>query len=224
MPIPLTRYGLREIVIATGVFGGLTAIGLLTFWPAAILPLAAWAYTIWFFRDPQRQPEKGEGFLAPADGKIVDVSLVGPEGLIGRPGLRISIFMSLLDVHVNRSPCDGMVVSVEHHEGGYVDARQPAASEKNESTDILLGHTREGETYPVGLRQIAGLVARRIVTDLRVGQPVRAGQRVGMVKFGSRVEVILPMELVGHLDARIGKTVRAGRNVLVRLPRNEEQP
>lgn len=221
MRIPLTRYGLREILIATCAFGVLTAAGVMTFWPAAILPAAAWAYVVLFFRDPQRRPAEADSFLSPADGKVVEISPVGPESEVGAAGTRIGIFMGLLDVHVNRSPCAGSVAEVTRHAGGYVDARRPDASTTNESATILLAHGRAGRQFTVAVRQIAGLVARRIVTDLTVGQELTPGQRIGMVKFGSRVELILPAGLVGEVAVRLGQTVRAGHSALVRPPRRE---
>jgi phosphatidylserine decarboxylase len=220
MRIPLTQYGRRELLLATVVFGALTATGAWLFWPAALLPAAAWALVVMFFRDPPRQAE-GDGFLAPADGKVVDVTPVGADGRLRTEGTRIGIFMSLLDCHVNRSPCAAAVAAIEHHDGGYLDARRPEASQANESATILLTHTRGGRQFQVVVRQIAGLVARRIVTDLRVGQQLAAGQRIGMIKFGSRVEVLLPAGLIGRIGVQVGQTVRAGRTVLVHPPGQE---
>ena len=222
MRIPFTRYGLREMLIASAVFGVLAAAGALTFWPAAILPAAAWVYVVTFFRDPDRRAEDADGLLSPADGKVVDVSPVGVESPLGEAGRRIGIFMSLFDVHVNRSPCAASVVRIDHHDGGYVDARRPEASEGNESATVLLAHHRAGRTFHVVVRQIAGQIARRIVTDLSVGQQVARGQRIGMVKFGSRVELLVPEALVGEVTAQVGRKVRAGRSVLVRPPRQEK--
>ncbi len=224
MRIPLTRYGLREMLTATAVLGALAGVGAVLFWPAAILPAALWVYVVLFFRDPQRHPEDPQAFCAPADGKVVDVTPVGSEGPLGREGVRIGIFMNLLDVHVNRSPCAGEVTKIEHHGGGHVDARRPAAAERNEAATILLAVRRGGESFPVAVRQVAGLIARRIVTDLRVGQRLSAADRIGMVKFGSRVELMVPIEQVGRLAVRAGQTVRAGRTALVHPPQRQERP
>lgn len=215
MRIPLTRYGRREIILATAVLGALTAVGALLFWPAALLPAAVWLYVLTFFRDPQRRPEADDGLLAPADGKVVDITSVGPDGPVGRPGVRIGIFMSIFDCHVNRSPCEAEVVHIEHRAGGFLDARRPEAAERNESATIALAHERGGQRYTVMVRQVAGLIARRIVTDLHEGQRIGRGQRIGMVKFGSRVELIVPTELVGRVCVKVGQSVRAGRTVLV---------
>jgi len=224
MRIPLTHYGQRELVLGTLILGVLTAVGVVLFWPAAALPAGLWVYLLVFFRDPRRQPEDEEGFLAPADGKVVDISPVGPDGPLGRDGLRIGIFMSLLDVHVNRSPCAGEVAKLEHHGGGFVDARRPEAAERNESTTIVLSCRRGEAAFPVAVRQIAGMIARRIVTDLRVGQQLAPAQRIGMVKFGSRVELIVPTEQAGRVAVATGSIVRAGQTTLVYPPPQQEQP
>ncbi len=224
MRIPLTRYGLREILFATVVFGVLTAVGGMLFLPSALLPAAVWAYVLLFFRDPERRPAETCSFLAPADGKVVEISPAGAEDEVGESGVRIGIFMSLLDVHVNRSPCAASVARIAHHAGGYADARRPVASQNNESATIWLTHSRGGSSHTLAVRQIAGLIARRIVTDVRVGQQLAPGERIGMVKFGSRVELILPRELAGAVAVRLGQHVQAGRSVLVRLSQPEIAP
>ncbi|KKK58341.1 hypothetical protein LCGC14_3045420, partial [marine sediment metagenome] len=185
MRIPLAQYGVREIVLATVVLGALTAVGARLFWPSAILPAALWLFVLAFFRDPQRRGESADGFLSPADGKVVAVAPIAPDGPLEAPGTRISVFMDVLSVHVNRSPCPGRVESIRHHDGGFVDARRPEASQHNESATTILIVERGGRSFRVGIRQVAGLIARRIVTDLRVGQDVQRGGRIGMIKFGS---------------------------------------
>jgi len=222
MRIPLTQYGRREIAIASVVCGAAVVLAVGVFPPGAAVPLAVWLCVLMFFRDPPRRPQQ-EAFLSPADGKVVEVAPLSEHELVGE-GVRIGVFMSLLDVHVNRSPCAGEVARIDHHDGGYVDARRPEASERNESATIVLNHARWGQTFPVVVRQVAGLVARRIVTDLSIGQRLAPGQRIGMVKFGSRVELMLPDELVGEVLVRVGQKVRAGRTVLVRPPLQEPSP
>jgi len=224
MRIPLTKYGRRELVGATVVLGVLTAAGVLTFWPAALLPGALWLYVVAFFRDPDRTPEAGGGFLSPADGTVADVTPVGPEGPLGVESVRIGVFMSIFNVHVNRSPCAGRVTKVAHHDGGFVDARRPEASDRNESATVWLDGEVDGRAVPVVVRQIAGLIARRIVTDVEPGRELRRGERIGMVKFGSRVELIVPAEWAGRVAVEPGQRVRAGRTVLVGGPVEETPP
>ena len=222
MRIPLTHYGRREMVLATAVFGALTVCGALLFWPAALIPAALWAYVIAFFRDPQRLPEAPDALLSPADGKVTDITPVGPAGPLGREGVRIGIFMNVFDVHVNRSPCAGEVTGIEHHEGGYVDARRPEATERNESATVLLACPCGAGAVPVAVRQVAVLIARRIVTDCRIGQTLAPGERIGMVKFGSRVELMVPSALIGRLGVRVGQVVRAGRTAMVYPPQEKD--
>jgi phosphatidylserine decarboxylase len=202
--IPLTKYGLREIVIATIVCGLLAAVAAWLFWPVTVLPAALWVYVLCFFRDPQRKPAEENAFICPADGVVADITPVGPESPLGTEGVRIGIFMSIFNVHVNRSPCVGTVTKLEHDDGGYADARKPEAAELNESATIHLSVTDENsQAFSVVVRQVAGFIARRIITDLRVGQELQAAERIVAVQ--------------------VGQTVQAGRSVLVRLPAQEKQ-
>jgi phosphatidylserine decarboxylase len=216
----LTSYGRRELIIATVVCAVLGVAMGWAFWPSAAVPLAVWLFVLWFFRDPRRVPDDPAGFISPADGRVVDIT----PGDYGGPlahGLRVGIFMSITSVHVNRSPCAGVVAGVEHHDGGYLDARRAGAADLNESATVLLTHRRGGREFKLAVRQVAGLIARRIVTDLRVGQELAAGQRIGMIKFGSRAELILPDELVGQVAVKVGQPVWAGKTVLVYPPREK---
>ncbi len=222
----LTRYGLREIILATvtmGVLGAVVAYLAVTvsalIWPAIALPAAICLYVLWFFRDTDRIPPDGEHlFVSPADGVVMDITNVGPDSPLGRDGVKIGIFMSLLDIHVNRSPAAGRVEQVEHRAGAFLDTRDPLAGEKNESATIYLRHSHNGREFLVVVRQIAGLIARRIVTDLREGESVRRGQRIGMIKFGSRLELLVPDELVEEVRVSVGHKTIAGVTVLAAAP------
>ncbi len=218
----LTQYGMREIIIATILAWTLcalfvwAALGLTPWlWPLADLPLLVWLFVIWFFRDPDRTVPDGAGlFVSSADGRVADVTPIGADSELGRDGVRIGIFMNVFNVHVNRIPCDGQVQDVQHRPGQFLDVRNPAAREKNESTTIRLIHTHKGWEYPVVVRQIAGLVARRIVTSLEIGQTVTRGGRFGMIKFGSRLELLIPHELLGAVSVKVGQRVKGGQTVL----------
>jgi phosphatidylserine decarboxylase len=213
------------MVIAATVLALAAAAAGWVFRPLAAVPLAALACVLAFFRDPRRAPEEPQALLSPADGRVTDVCPLTADDALGTAGVRIGVFMSIADVHVNRSPWAGRVERIDHKDGGYVDARRPAAAEVNEATTIRLICPHAGREHPVIVRQVAGLVARRIVTDLRAGQEVAAGQRIGMIKFGSRVELWVPDELIGELTVRVGDRVRAGRTAMVRLPgRPPEEP
>ncbi|MEW6719454.1 MAG: phosphatidylserine decarboxylase, partial [Thermodesulfobacteriota bacterium] len=163
-------------------------------WPRWI-PLAAAGilfalFCAWFFRDPDRTPPAGAGFVvSPADGKVVYSGEVPPGRYMGTAGKRVSIFMSPLDVHVNRAPVSGRVAAVRYHKGKFHVANVEKASLLNEQNGVTIA-TPEGRE--VTYVQIAGWVARRIVSDVREGGAVRQGERVGLIRFGSRVDVYLP--------------------------------
>jgi phosphatidylserine decarboxylase len=190
------------------------------FLPAVVLPLIVWFGAMWFFRDPDRRAPNEPGvLLSPADGRVRDVTPVRADSELGRCGVKIGIFMSLFDVHVNRSPAGARVESVVYRPGVFLDARHLAASERNESATIRLICRQGQASYPLIVRQVAGWIARRIVTDVAIGQELTAGQRIGMIKFGSRVELIVPVELAGEIRIVRGQKVRAGETVLVAAAR-----
>jgi len=218
----LTKYGVRELVLSTVAAGGLCAMAFAAapLWvaiPLAALPTILWLWVLWFFRDPERIPPGDDGsFVSPADGNVTDITPLGASSLLEREGTQIGIFMNVFSVHVNRCPLDASVVRVEHKDGAYIDVRQQAGWEQNESATIFLTHTRAGVAYPVVVRQVAGLIARRIITDLSPGEALVRGQRIGMIKFGSRMELLLPRELAGQVCVSLGQAVRAGETVLVK--------
>lgn len=219
--MPLTPYGRREVLLATLLAIALAVGANWLFWPLMAVPIALWLWVLWFFRDPRRSlPADPAAFVSPADGRVVDVTPLGSDSLLGREGVRVGIFMSVFDVHVNRCPFDGVIERVDHRDGSFFDARSAEAIERNESATIHMTVTWQGQEYPLVFRQIAGLVARRIVTDLRPGQQVVRGQRVGMIKFGSRCELLVPIELAGRVAVEVGQKVAAGRSVLVEISRN----
>jgi len=219
----LTTYGRREWLGVSAIAAPLCAlmaaggVWLSAWFWAALVPTAAiWAWVLWFFRDPQRRPPQGEHlFVSPADGRVTDITPLGPDSSLGRRGVQVGIFMSVFDVHVNRSPCEGRIERVERRDGVFLDARDPHASARNESATIHIAHCRGGRDYPVVVRQIAGLVARRIVTDVRQGDQAPRGRRIGMIKFGSRVELMVCDELSPRVCVEIGLRVQAGRTVIV---------
>ena len=207
----LTRYGLREW-LATTVAAALVTAGLLWLgWWWAVFPVAlVWLSVLWFFRDPLRRvPSCDEaGFmLCPADGRVSAIQRVDHHEAVGGPALVIRIFLSVLNVHVNRSPVAGKVVSITYAPGSFHDARTPQCATENESNLIVL-KLDDGQT--IGLRQIAGKVARRIVCRLAVGDRVEAGQRFGMIKFGSSTELILPRPDDVVACVSVGDKVKGG--------------
>lgn len=231
MSFRLTEYGRREwwaaTVVAAAGCAALAVMAWLMSW-MCLLPVGpivlVWLWTTWFFRDPDRQVPSGEGlFVSPADGRVTDITPLGADGPLGTEGLQVGVFMSLFNVHVNRAPCDGRVESVEHRPGLFLDARKPEASSRNESATIRLTHKWNGCDWPVIVRQVAGLIARRIITAPADGQDLRRGERLGMIKFGSRLELIVPRELIGEVRVAVGDRVLAGRTVLIAAAPNPDK-
>ncbi|RPI61387.1 MAG: phosphatidylserine decarboxylase family protein [Planctomycetaceae bacterium] len=218
----LTKYSVREVTLSTLAMLVFSAAGLLWLppWAAAIIVaimLAVWGWVLWFFRDPDRPtPTEPGAIISPADGTVTDITPLGAGSMLGRDGVQIGIFMSVFSVHVNRSPVDGVIDHVDHVNGAFLDARDPAASQRNEAATIYMHYTHNGQTWPIVFRQIAGLIARRIITDITSGQAVKRGERIGMIKFGSRMEVLVPVELVGEVCVKIGQKVQAGLTVLAK--------
>jgi len=166
---------------------------------------------LYFFRDPERRIPSGEGLiLAPADGRVVRISSPGEEG--GEEGILVSTFLSLLDVHVNRSPTSGVVSGVTYKKGSFRLAFLDEASQENEQNVISFTHGKDR----IILKQIAGLIARRVVCWVKPNQEVEAGQRIGFIKFGSRVDLILPPG--SQIEVRKGDKVKGGLSIIGRLP------
>jgi phosphatidylserine decarboxylase len=219
-------YGMVGLALVLGVI--LTATGILLPAPWKWVPMAMGAlivaFTLYFFRDPDRVPPPdaadGRVILAPADGKVVLVQDVDFEPLYLKGSARqISIFLSPLNVHVNRIPVDGVVEFDSYVPGDYLVAWHPKASEKNERSQLGVRHP---SGIPVLFKQIAGAVARRVVYHIGVGDTVRAGDRFGIVKFGSRMDVLVPPSVELLVDE--GDRVRAGETILCRLPLEVAQP
>jgi phosphatidylserine decarboxylase len=180
--------------------------------------------TLWvaaFFRDPERQPPAGQNLiLSPADGRLLPIVTALPPAELGlgpEPRLRLAIFMTIFDVHVNRIPCDGIVTTLAYRPGKFFNASFDKASLHNERMSIRISAgTQSGEAMNLGVVQIAGLVARRIQCSLREGQNVCRGDRFGIIRFGSRLELFLPPG--SRVVAHAGQTVRAGETVLAEFP------
>jgi phosphatidylserine decarboxylase len=179
--------------------------------PLALVPLLLAAFFLWFFRDPERViPSTPGAVVSPADGKVTGVSTIQMEG---QPRISISIFLNVFNVHVNRSPAAGVITCVQYHRGKYLNAMNPASAELNEQNVCTL-QTDDG--YGIVFKQIAGLLARRIVFSRRVGDRVKRGERIGLIKFGSRCDVILPAS--AKVLVEVGNTVKCGSSTLAILP------
>ena len=212
----LARYGRREwigIVLLSGGLGGtLLMIGA----PGAAM--AVWllgAAGVLFFRDPPRSVPAdvpARSLLSPADGRVQSIET--HVDVDRRPVLVIRIFLSVFDVHLNRWPCDGIVIDADHRSGRHHDARSPQAARENEANLVRL---RTSDGREIAVRQIAGLVARRIVCAAAPGDSIRRGERFGMIKFGSATELIVPEPAVEAVHVHAGARVRAGVTPLLTL-------
>ena len=176
----------------------------------AVVPLLVALFVMWFFRDPNRViPSEPGALVSPADGKVTDVGVYSVNGV---PQTRISIFLNVFDVHVNRSPIEGVIRSAEYRKGKFLNAMAPASAEENEQNTV----TVEGEGQSVVFKQIAGLIARRIIFTRNVGDHVARGERIGLIKFGSRVDVLLERD--AKIQVKPGDRVKGGASVLAFLP------
>jgi len=181
-------------------------------WPAAAFPALLLVAVLGFFRDPDRAvPEDPAVIVAPADGKVVEVTTMREEFFLAAEAIRISIFLSVFDVHVQRSPVAGTIRRVRREAGGYLDARDPRSSTANAARSIAI-ETQDG--FRVVVRQLTGMIARRIVGWEEEGAVLAKGQRLGMIRFGSRVEIYLPAGT--EVAVRPGQTVKGGETIVAR--------
>lgn len=210
----ITKYGYFPVFVSFLIFCALGGISLLVNNPIIkvgfiVSGISAFLFTLSFFRDPEREtPQKSGIVISPADGRVLFIKEVEETKFLNGIGMQISIFMSPLNVHVNRIPMTGEVVYLKHITGDYYIASNNKASEKNERSEI-------GITTPYGhilFTQVAGFIARRIITNLSIGQGVKAGERFGMIKFGSRVDIIAPANW--KIKVKKGDKVTAAETIL----------
>ena len=214
------REGIKTIVLTAILFG---AINLASFfflsyhypwlsWFIFLFTIALWLFVISFFRVPRRQLVIGENTVtSPADGKVVVIEEAYDEEYFNGKRLQISIFMSPANVHQNRNPVSGEVVYNEYHKGKYLVAWHPKSSTENERHTVVI----KNQNAEVLVKQIAGAVARRIVNYLKIGQRVEQGDEMGFIKFGSRVDVLLPVGT--QVEVKLNQMVTAGVTVLAKF-------
>jgi phosphatidylserine decarboxylase len=200
----LVIYG---IYYAAALLAGAGAVTYVTSWYWALPLYILAAFCLYFFRDPNREIPPGPVAVSPADGKVV---VVKPEN----GGNRVSIFLNVFDVHVNRTPIPGRVVDIRYQEGQFLVASKEEASHSNEQNTIVVEGTIGGQPTRIAFKQIAGLIARRIVCYKKPGDILAAGERVGLIKFGSRVDVQLGPEW--EVAVTVGQRVSAGSSVIAR--------
>ena len=223
------REGLLFIAIAAVIAAGAFAFAVSRrswgLWLAAFVLLLLALWVAYFFRDPERVGERGPSLVvAPADGKLIMITEVDEPAFLKGRAIRLSIFMNVFNVHVNRYPVDGVVTYVHYNKGKFFNASAEKSSLENEQMSVGLDSLppessrtpRVGDVHRVLVRQIAGLIARRIVTYSKVGEHVKQGERMGIIRFGSRVDLFLPVG--STIRAKLGDITTAGTTVLGELP------
>ncbi len=207
------RRAISEAIWIFVILGVLLLASLIWFPPVALVWLIAIAFTLYFFRDPERiPPEDPSIVVAPADGKVVAIDNLIEGEILNRRMIRISIFLSVFDVHVNRAPIAGKVMYSEARKGRYYDARDVRSATDNVARMWVI----EGEEHTVGVRQVTGAIARRIVPWSVVGDSLEKGEKFGMIRFGSRTELWVPEEC--RVTVKVGQSVRGGTSPLAVLP------
>ncbi|MFP4144777.1 MAG: phosphatidylserine decarboxylase [Phycisphaeraceae bacterium] len=212
----LTILGVGALLTAAAVFVGLWWLSV----PILIVAVALAA----FFRDPERRiPTQRGALVAPADGRISSIHELEHYEPLGGPAVCVRIFLSVLDVHINRSPCHGEVVKLEHTPGQHLNALNPESAEVNESNLIVMVHPIR--RYPIAaVRQVAGALARTVVCKVREGQVVQRGERIGLIKLGSTTELYLPKEFEPQVTVEAGQKVQGGRTVLATMGTPDREP
>ena len=205
-----TLFEARWILLILGVGG--VAVWFVSVWLSLIF-LALFLFTIAFFRDPNRRvPADPKLVVAPADGRVSDIVEVDEKEVLKIKTRRVGIFLSIFDVHTNRAPIDGRIIYRRHHEGLCLDARDPDCAEKNEAMTWAFENPRG----TIVVRQLTGAIARRIVAWANVGDELKKGERFGMIRFGSRTELCLPID--AEVLVKRGDHVFGGSTVIARLP------
>ena len=214
MVLLFAKYGWKELLFFSILW---LAVGTgLWFVPSSaarcflVLPAAGLIFTMSFFRDPHRVIPAEPGLLvSPADGTVTDITDVQEDEFLHAPCQKVGIFLSVFNVHVNRSPCDGAVKGTKYRPGKFLDARNPRCAAENESNAIHVGD--------VVVKQIAGLIARRIVCEAQPGTTLARGQRFGMIKFGSRTEIYIRKDQVQEIRVKLKDKVKGGETVIARV-------
>lgn len=212
--LPLARAGLGEVVCGTACALALTVWGAWFHWLLAIVPAALGVFIIAFFRNPRRvcRAERGQ-VLAPADGQVASVRDISYDAFLNGPAVEIGIFLSIFNVHINRSPVSARVISLAYTPGKFLNALRPASAQENEQLAIRLEETEPPYRRMI-VRQIAGAIARRIVCWERPESRLAAGAQLGMIKFGSRTELVLPREDGLVICVKPGQKVKAGMSIV----------
>jgi len=216
--LPITRHGVREIVIGSIILAGIAAGLGYVHWSLTLLVVPLWIWLLAFFRDPERVlPTLQHAMVCPADGKVTDIVELEHVEELGGPGVRVGIFLSVFSVHINRAPCDGKVLAVNYKKGKFINAMSHNnASTQNESNTVVIGDAADGRPI-AAVKQIVGLIARRIICTVEPAQIVERGQRIGMIKFGSRTELYIAKHLEPQVVVRVGQAVNGAADVIATI-------
>lgn len=221
--LPFVRVGLAELLLLGSLFLALAGALSRVSWIAAAIPLTLALVVVWFFRNPRRDPPADPGLIvSPADGRIVSVLPVEDESFLGEPAIEIGIFLSVFNVHVNRVPAACRVIGMTYRRGKFLNALLPASARENEQLAVRLEENDTPHRRFI-VRQIAGAIARRIVCWVAPGEDLPRGAAFGMIKLGSRTELVLPAAGL-TVEVRPGQRVRAGTTVLGRYEGPVSQP
>ncbi len=218
--LPVARWGLAELQIMGWPLLAALVVSICCLdgswrW-LAVVPAVLLGLVVYFFRDPPRRVPQEPGLIvSPADGKIAEIVELEHDELLGGPAVRIGIFLSIFSVHLNRAPSESRVIALQYRPGEFLNALKPQSAIRNENTRIVL----EEEAPPhrrIVVRQISGAIARRIVCGLRPGEVIARGAKFGMIKLGSRTELILPKTDGLKIEVEVGRKVKAGITVMAR--------
>ena len=216
--IPLTPHGKREMFFGSLILVAIGAALGAWHWQLTLLviPVLVWLFA--FFRDPNRAvPTDPATMVSPADGMVSDITEIENDPLIGGPAIRVGIFLSVFNVHVNRTPCDGVVVNVIYKKGKFINAMSHSkASDENESNTIIIREPN-GQRNIAVVKQIVGLIARRIICTVKTGDKLSRGDRFGMIKFGSRTELTIPQWMNPTIKVKVGDKVRGTLDIIATL-------
>jgi phosphatidylserine decarboxylase len=214
--VPLAKWGTAEVCLLGCPLAALAVAAGWLAWYLALLPAALFALVVFFFRDPPRRVPQEPGLLvSPADGTVAEITRLAHDEFLGGPAVRIGIFLSIFNVHLNRAPAAARVIALRYSPGEFLNALRPESALRNENMWIGL----EEESPPhrrLVVRQISGAIARRIVCDLRPGEVIPRGHKFGMIKLGSRTELILPDAPGLHVEVEVAQKVKAGSTILAR--------
>lgn len=214
--LPFARSGLTELWVIAGVLFSLGAALSWLHWLAAAVPVVLGFCVVWFFRNPMRTIPRDAGVVvAPADGKIVEVRELSDDAFLGGPAIQIGIFLSVFNVHINRVPVASRIIGLTYRKGRFMNALYPESARENEQMAVRLEENQPPHRRLI-VRQIAGALARRIVCWVKPGDELAAGEQFGMIKLGSRTELVLPHEPGLEITVRVGDTVRAGADIVAR--------